>query len=135
MKRNRIKSSLFIGAATLLFCFPNFRGGGLKEITKPYLGVYECKQVTLGEEDFLQRFDEITLELKSDGEFILYYRECGGQRRRETGKYQYDVKDKTVTFSANKAGTIKKAFLLENGVLTGTARLGNKTVTVKFMQK
>ena len=47
---------MLAGACALLALFPNLspsKNGSLKEIVKPYLGVYECKNAQLGEKDLL----------------------------------------------------------------------------------
>ena len=43
----------------------------LPELSKPYAGLYECEKVTLGGEDFTDRFEYLRLELSYGGEFRL----------------------------------------------------------------
>ena len=64
MKKQVLKSSLLAGFCTLMLLFSGWREGKLTDVTKPYLGEYECKQATLGEKDCLKKFDYIRLELK-----------------------------------------------------------------------
>lgn len=123
-----MKSCILAGIAALAFYLPNT----IKEITKPYLGVYECKEARLGNEDYLQRFEDITLELKGDGEFILTFQEKGGKIRREKGKYTYDEKRGVVTLDG---GSMKREFPLKNGELRFQLSLGGKWLSVLFEQK
>ena len=134
MKRNVIKSSAFVGAMTLTMLFGGMRASSLKEIEKPYLGVYECIEAKLGERDCLERFDELSLELKSDGTFLLYYKECNRERKRETGQYKYDPDKKTLTL-VRRGDFIKREFPLEKGILTVTVRMGDKLLNMHFEQK
>ncbi|MBR2442429.1 MAG: hypothetical protein IKB20_05135 [Clostridia bacterium] len=123
-----MKSCILAGIAALAFYLPNT----LKEVAKPYLGVYECKEAKLGNEDYLQRFEDITLELKGNGEFILTFREKGGRERREKGKYTYDEKREAITLDG---GAIKRQFPLKDGALRFQLSLGGKWLSVLFEQK
>ena len=123
-----MKSCILAGIAALAFYLPNT----IKEIAKPYLGVYECKEARLGSEDYLQRFEDITLELKGDGEFILSFQEKGGKTRREKGKYTYDEKRGVITLDG---GSMKREFPLKDGALRFQLSLGGKWLSVLFEQK
>ena len=49
--------SFILGA--LLSCmtlFPSVKDSTLKDITKPYIGEYECKSARLGDKDYLEDF-------------------------------------------------------------------------------
>ena len=67
----KVKSSLLAGVVTLLLACSFGGKGDLKEISKPYLGVYECTEARVGEREYLDRFSKLDLELKENGEFIL----------------------------------------------------------------
>ena len=123
-----MRSSILAGIAALAFFLP----ATLKEIAKPYLGVYECKEAKLGNSDYLEHFEDITLELKPDGEFILSFVEKGGKERREKGKYTYDAKRGVLTIDG---GNIKREFPLKEGVLRFQLSIGGKWLSVLFEQK
>ena len=129
----KIKSSLLAGLATLLLL--SGMSGDLKEITKPYLGVYECVEAKINGENYGEDFAYIHLELKSDETFILYYKEKKGEERRETGKYQYNPKDKTVTMRLDEHAFFKREFPLEKGILTINVPIGEHIFLLKFKQK
>ena len=80
----KFKYSFCAGLAALLLILPACGNGALKDITKPYLGEYECKSATLGERDYTQEFSFIRLELKKDNEFTLYYSAKNGKNGEES---------------------------------------------------
>ncbi len=135
MKKHVIKSSMLAGLATLLFALPNFKKGDLKDIAKPHLGMYECKIARINEEDYLDRFSYIRLELKDGGKYELTYREKQGGEKRKTGKYRYDEKKETLTLYLDDVGLVKKEFPLKKGVLSVHITLGEKTMQLQFEQK
>lgn len=131
MKISKLKSSLLAGLATLLFTFPNLRAGKLPEITKPYLGVYECARVTLGSNDYTEDFEYIRLELKGDGTFLLTYAPKDGVKGSQKGEYEYDDEKKTLCLSLG-GEEIKRKFPLENGEILVNVRMGGKNLIMKF---
>ena len=74
MRRKGIFYSILISAACVFL--PFFLGNAakngaekedLKEISKPYTGVYRCKEIKYGACDFLQYVQKAELELKENG--------------------------------------------------------------------
>lgn len=130
-----IKSSLLAGVLTLFFLFPNLKSGKLTDITKPYLGEYECKQALLGEEDCLKRFDNIVLELKPKNEYALSYKEDGGKKRTVEGQYEYDDEKGILTLKSENGQCFKRSFPLKDGILYITLRIGEKTLSMQFEKK
>lgn len=135
MKKVRLKSSLLVGLASLLLLFPNFKKGNLSDITKPYLGIYECKEARLGETDCLDRFSFIHLELKKDNKFIIHYQEEGCERKTLSGKYKYDKEKELLVLQGFDGNFLKREFPLKNGELIVSFSLGEKTLILKFEQK
>ena len=133
-KEIRVKTSIVAGLAALLMVLPSWRTGTLPEISKPYLGVYECKSATLGSQELLKDFSLITLELQKDGKYLLSYTEKGNKKHEVTGEYMYDSEKNTLTFYAD-GKAFKREFPLEKGVLTVFFRLGDKNVKLQFEQK
>ena len=125
---------MLVGAMTIMMAFGDLRANALKDITKPYLGVYQCVEANLGGRDCLDGLEELDLELKSDGTFSLYYKERNRGRKEETGKYVYDPNKKTLTL-LGRGDFLKREFPLEDGILTITMRVGDKLLCVKFEQK
>ena len=128
----KVKSSLLAGGTALFFLWGGIAKTELKDIVKPYLGVYECTDARLGGVEWLNRFDTIHLELKADDTFLLHYAEKGGEKRTQEGSYTYDKEKSTITL---QGGGFERAFPLINGVLTVVVPLGGQTVKLTFKQK
>ena len=135
MKKLKIKSSLLVGAGVLLFSFSNVKTGELTDIAKPYLGVYDCTQAQWNEEDKLALFDDLKLELKDKGEYVLYYKEKGKKTKKVKGKYRYDKERKSITLCLPNGPCIRRNFPLQKGVLTITVPYKNNTLHLQFEQK
>ncbi len=123
---------MLVSIATLLFTFGDMKTGSLTQMTKPYLGTYECQRAYYGSADVLESFSHIKLELKDKENYVLSFCEKDGRKQERTGKYVYDEKSKTLTLYAEKG--IKRAFPLENGVLTVDVPILGKTLYLQFKQ-
>ena len=135
MKRKILKSSVLGSLATLAMLLPNFKNPQLTDITKPYLGFYECEYAQFSGEDFSDEFDYIRLELKEDGNFEISYCKKGGKEQKESGKYQYDKDKESVTFFLSSGNSFKRTFPLKKGIMDITLRFGGKTLNARFKQK
>lgn len=133
MKTIRLKSSFLVGLCSLLLFFSQ-KSGDLKQITKPYLGTYECESATLGVKEYMQDFAYIRLELKKDNAFTIYYKTQDGKKGEESGTYCYDEKTETITFQS-KDGTLKREFPLKKGKLLITVPFASQALVMKFTQK
>ena len=136
MKKGRkiIKSSIQVGALTLFLSANGWTTDGkLTEISRPYLGTYECEYLCVGDENKLESFDYIRIELLADGELKLSYREKEKDRKSISLAYDYDEESKTLIVSQNK-GIIKsdKKLFLENGEINLSFALGKYTISAKF---
>lgn len=134
MKRHIIKSTVLAGLLSLIASASCAQNSELVDITKPYLGEYECKRIQLGEEEFSQRFDYIKIELKADETFVLRYREKEGQDKKTTGTYAYDKEKQEITFASDTGAMLKRPFSLKNGKIIIHLPLGNKNILVEFEQ-
>ena len=137
MKTVKLRSSILAGFTILLLLFPWFGSWktlSLKDITKPYLGVYECHEAKLGEEDCLQNFDYIRLELKRKGLFVLSYQTKGGESKEEKGRYEYEKETQSIIFQAEAMPFIKRQFPLKEGKLIIIVSLGGKNLKMRFEQ-
>ncbi len=117
-----------------MLLIPTIKNKTLDEVSKPYLGAYECTRATIGSKDCLDDFSDIQLELKDEKNFVLVYQKKDGEKKRIKGKYSYDKKRGVVTFTA-KGGVIKREFPLVDGQLTVTFPLQGKTMVLQFQQK
>ena len=130
--KTKINNPLLVGILSLLSVFSGSDIGGLKEITKPYLGVYECTEARFSQQDYLTRFDKIELELKADETFTLYYCEKGGCVHKETGRYRYDPEQECIMLDGS---IFKRKFPLKEGTLTLYFTIGKEVLTLRFEQK
>ncbi|MBQ8685418.1 MAG: hypothetical protein IJ514_04530 [Clostridia bacterium] len=134
MKKTVLKSSLCASLAALAMLFPGSKNSELTDITKPYLGFYECEYARVSGEDISEEFSYIRLELKADDTFVIYYSKKEGKEQRETGKYHYDKEKETICFSTAD-NAFKRSFSLKEGEIDIALRLGSKTLVAKFKQK
>ena len=134
MKNAKLKSSFLAGLTTLLFFLPSGKGGTLPDITKPYLGEYECKRATLGEKDLLDGFQYVRLELKADDTFVVFYKTENGETGKETGKYSFNREREEITLTLDKNRAYKRKFPLKKGVLTVDVAIGAQRLVLSFEQ-
>ena len=137
MRKGIVKSSILAGVLALLAVLPWFRSiktAQLIDVTKPYLGRYECTMATLGEKDLLQNYAYIDLELETEKEFTLYYREKEGKVRQTHGRYKYDKTKSAISITGLKGLILNRPFPLENGVLTISVPLRGKMLVMRFEQ-
>ena len=107
--------------------------GKLTEISRPYLGTYECESFYYGGEDRLDDFDYVRLELQSDGSMKLLYREKDKKANEIPLTYEYDEKTQELAVRGQWGiFKIEKKFPIENGEICGVLPLGGKQITVKF---
>lgn len=131
---NILKSSILVGVFSLILASSGWtKDGKLADISRPYLGTYECETFRLGSEDKLDGFDFIRVELTTDGTLNLSYRPKGGETKTLPLAYEYDRESNMLTVYA-KWGTIKtdKKFTLQNGEINASFSLGKYNVTAKF---
>ena len=135
MKKQVLKSSLLAGITALLLTFGGFREGTLTDITKPYLGEYECKSATLGNEEYVDEFSYIILELKADETFVLRYKTKNKTKGEEKGEYSYDKEKETITLTLGEKSQFKREFSLKKGAICIEFPVGAKLFVMRFEQK
>ena len=105
----------------------------LPELSKPYTGVYECTQLTLGGEDTLDRFEFVRLELKADETFALTYRTAEGGEGGVEGEYQMDAERGELVLTKKTAlRTMTYVFAVENGAIRGDMNLNGELLHAEF---
>ncbi len=135
MKRKVLKSSILAGVSSIMMMFSGLKDISLKDVEKPYVGEYSCREARLGNEDLLEDFDYITLDLKADGNFVLYYRKKGEKGRREKGEYTYDNTRKVLILHGVTRKALNVELPLEKGEFVIVMRVGLKTLRLAFEQK
>ncbi len=74
----------------------------LPELSRPYMGVYECEILRLGERELSADFEYLRIELYADGNFRLHYRTKGGEEGGFEGEFEADPTRKEITFRLPK---------------------------------
>lgn len=105
----------------------------LPDLSKPYTGVYECTELTLGGEDALERFDYVRLELKGNETFALSYRTAEGNEGGVDGEYQMDLERGEVTLSKKTLlRTVSHTFAVEKGTIYGDVNVSGELLHAEF---
>lgn len=126
----KIKLSAFAMLATLLFAFPNVQKmSTLTQITKPHQGVYRLSEFRYGGVDLTEKYDEMSVELKRDGEAISILSDGRGVRKELSGKYRFQEKNGEITLVFSVLGkTVEVAGKIQNGKLIFAQAHNGKTV-------
>lgn len=108
----------------------------LKEIAKPYLGVYECEWLYFGDSDKKELFDYLRVELKTKGELLVTYKLKKGEAGKVPLSYEYDFDEQTLRVMGQwMLLKIDRKFPLKKGELNVVTNLFGKLVNVKFSRK
>ena len=107
--------------------------GSLPDLSKPYTGEYTLKKLTLGGEDFTDKFESVKLKLGYDGKFVLSYKEKEGQTVSYAGEYAVLTEREEITFSA-KAGlrSVKRTFPMKDGSILIDLNMGARLLHAEF---
>ncbi len=133
MKKRTSFLLVFIAVFTFFCCSGFKKDGGLKEITKPYLGVYTCEKATLGDSDFLRYFKKISIELKADESFFLTAQPKVGRKIAAGGGYRYDEDADCFLLKAESRRNLPEGRMqTEKGKLYIYARYGKKLLFAVF---
>ena len=105
----------------------------LVDVTKPYLGEYECIRAEFDKRDCLQSFKFIRLTLQSDGRFTLAYQEKEkGEKMEMGGQYIYDKSQNELVFTLEYPQALQKRCSIENGKITILVPIADKTFIAEF---
>ena len=107
--------------------------GSLQDFSKPYVGEYVCRKLSVGGEDFTERFDYVKLNLSYGGEYKLFYRDIEGMSGEYSGKYSVSPKEQEITLSS-QAGlrTVTRTFPMKNGTICIDLNLEGKLLHAEF---
>ncbi|MDE6412091.1 MAG: hypothetical protein K2L02_06145 [Clostridia bacterium] len=134
-KKSLIAILLTVLCALFLFCACDKVEdmGSLPDLSKPYTGEYVLKKLTLGGEDYTDKFESVKLELDYDGEFELTYKEKDGQEGSYEGEYTVSTEREEITLSS-KAGmrSVSRTFPMKDGSILIDLKLGTKLLHAEF---
>ena len=107
--------------------------GSLPDLSKPYVGVYQCEKLTLGGEEMLEKFEKIQLELEYKGDFLLSFQTLEGLEGEYEGEYEVSIEDEEIKLSMTSAGAEKYFFFrMEKGEILFDYNLGGKLLHASF---
>lgn len=128
------------GAFFVLFLSPAFMGNavsrdksGLKDIAKPYAGVYECEEFLIGGIDKTESFAYFRAELTLDGKLKLASEDKNGHKRKTEAAYEQDRSSgKFYIIDKNYLGNRKFEFEFRGGDMYAYTKIGSKTMVMKL---
>lgn len=104
----------------------------LPELSKPYVGVYECETITLGGEDYAEKFDDLRLELGYDGAFTIVY-SADGNKGELGGNYTVDPEAGEITLSSRYGlRSVSYTFPMEKGKILIDYNFSGKLLHAEF---
>lgn len=107
--------------------------GPLKDVSRPYAGVYACEELLVGGNDLLGEFETLSLELGQDGGFVASYETKEGTKGSMSGGYTVDTERGEIAFTpkqGTRKGTI--AFPYEEGRVLIDYDLGGALLHAEF---
>ena len=111
----------------------------MKEITKPYLGVYRSEYIFFGKRDVSEEFKNLTVELTAKGQFILRYTTRAGFSDEKISFYTYDEKTGELSlasdFALREPKALKCKITVKKGKMTVLVRYGNRNLLVKLVHE
>ncbi len=136
MRKNRFVAVLFTILCALFVlcaCEKVEDMGSLPDISKPYTGEYLLQKLTVGGEDFTEKFESVKLNLGYDGKFKLSYAEKEGKRGGYAGEYEVSLEREEITFSANTGlRTVRRTFPMKDGSIFIDLKMGSKLLHAEF---
>ena len=130
-----IKTAILTLLCMMSMLFSGWKDNSLKDITKPYLGEYECTQALFGDVDYLNALEDVSLTLEKENKFILTFCEKGKEKQTLKGVYEYNKDRETITLKSVDKNYFKREFPLKKGILYITVGIGEKTLSLQFKQK
>ena len=107
--------------------------GALKELTDPYITMYECKEATYGGENFLVGFEYIRITLLDNETMELSFKKQGEKAQKYTCPYSFDEKTGELMAEGGAAGVrFKERILIENGKFTISFPIMEKQLVMRF---
>lgn len=133
MRRVILSAILLIGSLTVFTGCDLNSMTTLSEISRPYVGEYECKTLRLGAEDMTVRFESVKLNLKYDGEFILSYKGKSANKGEWSGRYRVSPDGDEITLSVKEsARTVERTFPIDKGTIIVDWNFAGKLLHAEF---
>ncbi len=116
-------------AATILCGCSVSEMSTLRELSRPYTGVYECEKLTYAGRDLLGDYEYIRLTLEYGDEAALQWRDLTGGEGGFALSYEAEIEEGRITFFSGKH---KRTFPLEEGTLCVRLILCGKLLYAEF---
>jgi len=112
------------------------KSDSLKEITKPHVGLYECKEIYFNGEEKTDEYKNLTAELTANNQFILRYEDKNGKKIDKQCKYSYNEKTGVIKLK-NVRGLwgVKTKITLQKGKMNVFVRFGKRNLRIKLEQR
>ncbi len=105
----------------------------LKDISAPYTGQYYCEEARWGEDNLLEKYDEITLILVDKQNMQFIFKPKDGKKNIIEGNYTFDSNTNTLSGTIAILGMpTSGSVILENGQFCIVKNLFGKTLYMKF---
>ena len=110
--------------------------GSLKSLTRPYIAEYECTSATLGDENLLDKFDYILLNLTNKDVLEIIYKPKDGDKKIIETKYSLDAETRELTAEIGILGyNFRQTTKIEKGKFTISKAIGSKQLIMNFKAK
>lgn len=100
----------------------------LSAVSRPYLALYDCERMRLGETDLLADFSHVSLELRAKG-FVYTAETADGTLLKEEGAYGYDEAAGTLTLFSRRGAFRAR---LEDGEIVLVKQYGDRIFYALF---
>ena len=128
--------TVVITFAALLCACEVQKMSSLKDLTMPYIAMYECTEARLDDEDYLEKFDYIRITLINKSDMEICFKPKDGDKRSTKGTYTYDKE--THELQAN-IGILwvnySEKTKIEKGSFVIKRSFGHKQLYMKFEMK
>ncbi|MBQ8375233.1 MAG: hypothetical protein IJX98_06665 [Clostridia bacterium] len=133
----KIKCAAFCSAFLLLFSLPKVtQMSTLKEFTSPHAGYYDCQSITIDGRELSDQFSLLRLELKGNGEMLLFYRDGEGKEGEQAFCYEYDEAAGELVITAEIHGQKHtRRISFQKGEIVFVENLGGRQLVAKFSKK
>lgn len=137
MKSKRVFAAIFAAATVILIAcccaFAVDPDASIKDITKPYACVYECKSATLDGEDLLTDYEYVRVTLAQNGELIVNCKKRDGGVREMRGNYTFDKKTRELKADMGILGAVySHKTVIEGGKFVINMPIMAKQLTMIF---
>lgn len=132
MKKLTIFIAASLAACSLSACDVDAKSS-LKELSDPYIAMYECTRAEYGGHDLLDKYDYIRITLTDGDTMLLTYKEKGGKEHSQEGAYTYNEETGELTAEIGLLGIRRReSVIVENGQFTISLPIAGIQLIMQF---